>query len=58
MRSMEGLVLAFDRERSFLKNILRAEVRRFRGEECCREGGARLRFMSVGIDFNYRCEVE
>jgi len=58
MRSMEGLVLAFERERSFLKNILRAEVRRLRGEEWCREGGSRLRFILLGIDVNYRCEVE
>jgi len=53
MRSMEGFVLDFERERSFLKNILMKEVRRLTGEKCCCEGGSRL----FSIILNSRCEV-
>ena len=38
IREMECLELAFDRERSFLKNISRYDNRRVRGDDFCREG--------------------
>jgi hypothetical protein len=42
IREMECLELAFDRERSFLKNISRYDNRRVRGDDFCREGRSRL----------------
>jgi hypothetical protein len=38
IREMECLELAFDRERSFLKNISRYDNRRVRRDDFCREG--------------------
>lgn len=45
IREMECLELAFDRERSFLKNISRYDNRRVRGDDFCREGRSRLNYI-------------
>ena len=43
MRLMDDLLEPdFERERSFLKNILAKEMIRFKGDDFCREFGARL----------------
>jgi hypothetical protein len=45
IREMECLELAFDRERSFLKNISRYDNRRVRGDDFWREGRSRLNYI-------------
>lgn len=58
MRDIECLELVFDRERSFLKNILRYEKRRLMGNKYCRDWGSRLNYIFIEVDVSWRSGVK